>query len=557
VWFAGMMCIDGTAACYNNADFPNVDYKCTEEKPICVKADGSEPDLHSPGDKCVDLPWHVYSTSDDFSNSNTFLFNVDTHTADELNLKSLFMSKFLWVSETNVNTIVKIDTERGAIVGRYKTWPTSYGNGGNPAGLSLDYDGSVWVPNNRNYFSGGSMIHIGLEENGQCEDRNGNGVIDTSTGFDDLKPWADDTGTRGVATADDECIVHLVTLTSSAAGPVMINEDNDVWAIGYSIKNFDLVKGGRYDVSSSGTVLTTYPSVGEGGYAGLMDRHGVIWSSGSNKGILRWDPVQPLSGANGSPGGLNVGPPVTGTTWAVNNDGDSSGLCVDSKGNVWNTGYFSKAIKKFASDGTYLNTYSAGGKGPDNCVVHPDTDDVWMNTGNNGITRLSNDGTLLGNITVGDGPAALGVDRNGKIWVCNSGSHDVNRIDPALNGGAGGVDLTLALTTGAGPYTIADLAGSHLAPPSTGTWTVSHDSGVSGQRWGYVTWTATTPSNAALSVQARSSTDGVTYSAWQPVTKRVDMTVPDGRYLQVLITFSRATNGESPILNDVSISPAL
>jgi len=30
VWFAGMMCIDGTAACYNNADFPNVDYKCTE-----------------------------------------------------------------------------------------------------------------------------------------------------------------------------------------------------------------------------------------------------------------------------------------------------------------------------------------------------------------------------------------------------------------------------------------------------------------------------------------------------------------------------------------------
>jgi len=88
---------------------------------------------------------------------------------------------------------------------------------------------------------------------------------------------------------------------------------------------------------------------------------------------------------------------------------------------------------------------------------------------------------------------------------------------------------------------------------------VTHDSGVVGQEWGYVTWTASTPSGSKLTVEARSSTNGRTlYSAWESVTNLVDMTVvPDGRYWQVRITFSRASTNESPILNDVSISPAL
>ncbi len=43
----------------------------------------------------------------------------------------------------------------------------------------------MWATNR----DGNSVVKIGLVENGQCEDRNDNGVIDTSTGLDDVKDW--------------------------------------------------------------------------------------------------------------------------------------------------------------------------------------------------------------------------------------------------------------------------------------------------------------------------------------------------------------------------------
>jgi len=129
------------------------------------------------------------------------------------------------------------------------------------------------------------------------------------------------------------------------------------------------------------------------------------------------------------------------------------------------------------------------------------------------------------------------------------------RIDPALNNGVGGVDLTIPLSISALPISYSDMMGSTLtALPSMGTWTVTHDSVVVGQQWGYVTWTSLIPSDSKLTVQAHSSTDGTTYSAWEPITKLVDLTVANGWYLQVCITFSCGMMGESPILHDVSIS---
>jgi len=165
---------------------------------------------------------------------------------------------------------------------------------------------------------------------------------------------------------------------------------------------------------------------------------------------------------------------------------------------------------------------------------------------------LKNDGTLLGTVPFPGQPAGMAIDKSGKIWVCSYGNSDVRRIDPSLNGGVGGVDLTIQLTPGAAPYAFSGMMGNTL---TTGTWTITHDSTVPGETWGNVTWNALTPSDSTLTVQARSSIDGITYSAWQPVTKLVDLMVPDGRYLQVRVTFQRATTtaGETPILYDISI----
>jgi len=614
VWNAGMICVDGKAACYNSVTLPGVDYKCPPARPICVLANGTEPALNSrgakcvnatgtntttgvfrcynnanltsvdtnctaanpicvlangteparnnPGDKCVNLTWTNFTKEEDYVNNNTELINVITYNDSQLVLEAEGKAyNFFWVPESGLGTVVKIDIRTATVVGRYKTWPDSYGvGGGNPSRTTVDNDGSLWVANRNDYNGHGTVTHIGLEENGQCEDRNGNGIIETSTGLTDLRAWADDSGTRHVATADDECIVHFVAVNSSGTRHISVNQDNDVWVSGWGRQDFDLIKGGRFDVASSGTILTSYPSVGAGGYGGLIDPNGTIWSAVVSRGLLRWDPSGPLSGPNGAPGGLDVGPPITGTTWAANSDGTSYGLCVGSDGIVWNTDYFTGQIKRYAPDGRFLSMHATGGSAVRGCVVDELTGDVWTaNTDTHTASHLKSDGSLVGVVPVGLAPTGVAVDRMGKIWIVNLGSDHVQRIDPTLNGGVGAVDLTLPLTPGSAPYSYSDMTGSTLtAPPTTGTWTVTHDSGVVGQKWGYVDWGATVPSDSTLTVEARSSVDGTTWvTAWETVTKEQDLTVPDGRYLQVRVSFHRATTDDTPILHWVSIAPSL
>jgi hypothetical protein len=158
-------------------------------------------------------------------------------------------------------------------------------------------------------------------------------------------------------------------------------------------------------------------------------------------------------------------------------------------------------------------------------------------------------------ITVGITPTGVAVDAAGKVWVTNLSSDDAMRIDPTTNL----VDLTVSLnylgqTANASPYNYSDMTGSTLiAPPNTGTWTVVHDSGIANAVWGFVTWNASTPGDSSLQVYSASSTDGITFSAEEAVTNGVDLTVPDGQYLRVRVTFTRASTGETPILYDLTI----
>jgi hypothetical protein len=79
----------------------------------------------------------------------------------------------------------------------------------------------------------------------------------------------------------------------------------------------------------------------------------------------------------------------------------------------------------------------------------------------------------------------VAVDTAGKVWSANINSSTVSRIDPSLGSIGGGgvnigaVDLTVSLGAGAGPYNYSDMTGSTLiAPPTTGRWTVYHNSGL-------------------------------------------------------------------------------
>jgi streptogramin lyase len=504
----------------------------------------------------------TYTVDADFDEGTLVNVNHDSPNNDQLQLDSVATPfEFIWIAKSGRGTVVKIDTNTGTVLGEYRTTPSSQALG-NPSRTTVDSDGSVWVANRNNvYDTYGSVLHIGLLENGQCEDRNGNGAIDTSTALGDVKAWTDLTTTvdgRPVATAADECIVHYTKVNSRGTRHVSVDANNDVWVGGVSTRNFDLIKGGRYDVPASGTIIRSEPSVGYGGYGGLIDGNGVIWSARS---LLRWDTLLPLTGLNGDPGGASIGPPVFDRNWAGKTYVDSYGMCIDSQGNVWNTQLSGNAIRKYAPDGTYLGSFAHGNNYAQGCVVDGN-DHVWVAHSllgpQNTVGHILNDGTYVGNVTVGHGPTGVAVDAQGKVWAANYNSHSASRIDPAagpVGGGGftvGAVDLTVPLGASAYPYNYSDMTGSTLiAPPNSGTWSVVYDSDQTSAPWREISWTSYEPEIGSIVVEVAGSTDGSTPGPFEAISNGGDPTF-DAQYLHINVAFARGSGGDSPILYDLT-----
>lgn len=505
----------------------------------------------------------TYTTNADFEEGSL----VNLETADgSLRLKdSVDPFDFIWIAVSTKGTVVKVDTATGQIVGEYLSAPA--GRLTDPSRTTVDQNGNVWVANRAENGSlpangllragaSGSAIHIGLEQNGQCVDRNGNGVIDTSHAQGDIKPWpntggADNTG--GVSTATDECVLHYVRVNSTGTRHLSVTDTNDVWVSGTGERAFDLVDG------DTGTIVRAELPVNCGGYGGLIDRNGVIWSA---QPLLRWNTALPLTVAN--------------STCYTH---DSYGLGIDSQGNVWNTSLYNNQVRKFAPDGTLIGTFDHGNANAQGVAVDAN-DHVWVAHAFFGSTTLGHllpNGDWLGNVTVGTGPTGVAVDGAGKIWATNYNSRTASRIDPSQGplvtaGGAtyrlGVMDLE-TLDLGGNPYNYSDMTGSVVpGAPGVGTWAIVHDSGQTGHVWDVITYNATIPGALApapaagvaaeqeeslVTITAASSADGVTFSPPQVVTNGGALALPDGRYLRVVATLRRAAAGVSPLLHDVTI----
>jgi YVTN family beta-propeller protein len=450
----------------------------------------------------------VYTLDADFDQGTLVNVNHNAPNIDQLQLDSQATPfNFIWVAASARGTIVKIDTQSGAILGEYLSAPN--GRARNPSRTTVDGNGNVWTANRDEAVGdSGSAIKIGLIENGQCVDRNGDGDIDTSTGLGDIRPWPngggiDDGG--GVSTAEDECILIYQRLPNAPnARHVSVDAQNNVWVGGYPFvpTTFHKLNG------ATGAIMASF-SPQCGGYGGLIDGNNVLWSAAISQNVLlRYDLNTNASSCIGA--------------------AQSYGLGIDTNGFIWNAMWTNNTVAKISSAGAIQPGFPVptGGSASRGVVITPSDNHVWIaNSNSNTVTRLDNNGLLLATIFVGNTPTGVAVDGAGKVWVTNLGSDDVMRINPATNS----VDLTVPLGAGAGPYNYSDMTGSTLiAPPNTGTWTVVHDSAILDAVWGFVTWTALTPGDSSLQVYAASSTDGVTFSAEEMVTNGLDLSVPDG-----------------------------
>ncbi len=491
----------------------------------------------------------TYTLDGDFSEG--VLINVNyTDVADQLQLDKFGSTfPFIWIAKSGTGTIVKVNTEpitrsgqlipAGTVLGEYQASPN--GMQKNPSRTTVDMNGNVWV-GNRNEGGGGlgSVVHIGLLEHNQCVDRNGNGQIDTSTGLGDVKSWSNAGGADtngGVTTAEDECIIHYVRTSGTYVRHVSVDANNDVWVGGFGNRKFNLIDG------ATGSIKKTVGPFPCGGYGGLIDGNGVLWSARlTNSGLLRYDP------ATGQHSCLPV---------------YAYGMNIDTSGNIWVAEWTRNRIAKVSSAGQVLGRYSTGGSCSRGVATTADDGNVWVaNSCSSNVGRLDSKGNLVARIPVGSTPTGVAVDAAGKVWVTNYSSNNAMRIDPATNQ----VDLTVNLGANARPYNYSDMTGiialAYTAPQ--GTWTVTYDSEAEGTAWGTISWNSLEENNSSITVQARAADTkaglgGVAYVSVDNAVKTDQ--IPAGRYIEVKVKFrpgDEQADGlrTSPILYDLTITPA-
>ena len=449
---------------------------------------------------------------------------------------------YLWVPNLN-NTVSKVETSSGRELGRYWTVPTGV-NGVNSR-TTVDLAGNVWLGNRQ----AGSLVKIGLLENGQCIDRNGNGVIDTSRdtngdgviGSGEILPWA-----------ADECVLAEVivipgkegnyipgTYTGGYAndyynpGPRSISVDasNNVWVGAYGTQKFYYLEG------SNGKILKTVNVAGHSPYGAVMDANANVWSSGNTNNILKLDPKTD---------------PPTVTIFAPGVD--VYGITADHQGHIFTAGNDDSRLARInaatrATEWTVLMPSCGRGLAVDT------SDTVWVASScSNKVFRYSNSGTLLAQIPVPTSPTGVAIDSFDRVWAIGS-AESVYRINPATNS----VDLEGKLPGSTGHYAYSDMTGIVVRTITTriGTWSVLHDGGVANKPWGTITWNADVPAGASFLVKVRSSNDLVTWSDWETTTSSsILRATPDGRYLMVMAVFTGGTAGETPVLHSLTIAPA-
>ncbi|MGB1013708.1 MAG: hypothetical protein ACPG4T_06220 [Nannocystaceae bacterium] len=350
---------------------------------------------------------------------------------------------YVWLANSAEHTVSKLNTRTLEEEGRYYTRADQSGS---PSRTSVSVDGRAVVVANR--FGGLTKIWAREEF---CDDRNENGVIDTSTGKDDVLPFAEDECIAWFTEFPDMTVQRPVAWTSGVYNEETCEYDNqEIWTLTGALGDMPGRCGasGIYVHRISGdtgetNAATHIPesdvsclfgnSSGFGAYGAAVDPDNNMWFYVFGQGkIVRvaYDTLE----------------------YEVFSGG-SYGITVDTNGRVWDDSprRFDYETKQWAN--AIGSLPGSGGSG----VAQDLQGRIWSAT-QGGIGWLDMETMEVGDIVPLPDPQiyrGISVDVDGYVWAVPLSGTKAYRVDPDSYE----YDFYEGLNS---PYTYSDMSGGQI-----------------------------------------------------------------------------------------------
>lgn len=376
----------------------------------------------------------------------------------------------IWVANSWEGTVSKLDTHTRQELGRYRTGPGEYMD---PSRTAVTRDGNVAVANR----GAASATYV---EASDCPDRNGDGLVTTSSGGTAL-PW-------GL----DECVRWHTPVGGGAARGTVVEErgglddvfDEYVWVGAYEEQRLYEIRAS--DGSLTGRVADTSPTYP---YGAALGPGGKIWVCGEEL-LAEVDTAT-----------LEV------TQHPLPDWRETYGITVDREGNVWTGGS--------------LQRYSPGTDSwdwPENMGVD-DWEDSWVggvaadangfvwaaSGGSGGLWRVEAATLEAEWLETGGHEHGVAVDRDGMIWGIDFEGDTATILDPDT------MEVDRLRPPFVGAYTYSDMTGYQTANAlrTGGSYRHLFAGCASGPTvWGDLRWDIRTAGGSHVTLLARSGDPG-------------------------------------------------
>lgn len=353
--------------------------------------------------------------------------------------------------------------------GQFSIAETNYASGGiivesygvnNPSRIAVDpLTGDAYI-GNRDFSK--ALIKIAAEES-HCQDRNNNGIIDTSKD-NNINNKIDNTEILEWEIGEnstDECVLwswfnisEISGFSSGGIRAVALDKDQNIWAGNYDSSSY-------YKLSSEGKVLARVDNQGQKPYGAIIDKNKVLWSTNFHNGTI----TRINTTSNTFIDTITLSNP---NLWGYS-------LAFDRKGYVW-TSYWdgtgimrmnasnpASNVKKYYNNGVGPFDIISGLLGGTRAVIADKQDNIWFTqTSEKTIYKINPESfNVLCSQNIGLYLFGVNEDSEGNIWV--SGRRDFNS-NPAksyvIKIDKNTCQKILEIEIGRGTYTYSDATGA-------------------------------------------------------------------------------------------------